>query len=169
MLKFLRKLYYGERFVACAALAVMILVNVANTLRRYLFDASIFGAEDLTQLCFCWLTFLGASICYEQGLHYGMEFVTDKLSGKVKSWWLFGIDVIILALSLFLTYQSVLLCISVTTKVTGALSINYVYINSAAAVGFGYMALHAVEKIYLQFKSIKTKSPADAAEGGANV
>jgi len=170
MRKFLNILYTIEKVIACTALSAIILVNIVNVIMRYLPNISpIVGAEDLTQLFFSWLIFVGASCAYGEGMHYGMDLVVDKMHGKMKKIWQLAIKILILAATMFLMVQAYKLMISVSAKVTGAMRISYLYIDMAPFVGFVFMFIHGVDLIVQGIKNFNKEDDGPKKIAGEEV
>lgn len=169
-MKVLHKVVFmAEKTIACTALAGIVSVSIINVICRYAsFAKSIVGAEDFIQLLFCWFIFIGASACYGEGMHYGMDLVVNRLQGRVRKLWLLGINVVILFTSVFLAWQSYILMVSVSAKVTGTLRISYFYIDMAPFMAFVFMTIHAADFIFSTFgRGSGSRLPESAASAKA--
>lgn len=165
MRSFLNKLYHVELVIGGLAVAGIVGVNIVNVIMRYLPNISpIVGAEDITQLLFCWMIFIGASVAYGEGMHYGMDLVIDRMSGKLKMIWLLAIKVIILLASIFLAIESYILMINVSAKVTGTLRIPYWLIDMAPLVGFSFMTIHGIDLIVTGIRELQEELHAEHNE-----
>jgi TRAP-type transport system small permease protein len=63
-------------------LGVMVVLVFSNVVARYVFDAAITWAEEVSRFLFVWLTFVGASIGLHRGIHLGMDLVVARLSSR---------------------------------------------------------------------------------------
>jgi TRAP-type C4-dicarboxylate transport system permease small subunit len=64
---------------ACVVLlAVMTGVAFVNVLTRYVVRYSLAFTEEIVVSLFVWLTLLGASIAFREGLHLGFTYVVEK-------------------------------------------------------------------------------------------
>ena len=174
MKKVFKIIFRVERVIASVSMAAIVITSIVNVLGRYIFKHGITGAEDVIQLFFCWLIFVGASCCYGQGMHYGMDFLLDKMKGKFKAAWMLTINIIIMCASIFLAVQGWKLMTQVAAKVTGTLRISYFYIDMAALVGFVFMVIHGIDIIIQAIRTLSgkeevTEDQSEPKEGGAEV
>ena len=51
---------------------------------RYLFDTSLFWAEEVILFLFTWLIFLAAAVNLERGSHFGVDVLVKLLPGRVQ-------------------------------------------------------------------------------------
>jgi TRAP-type C4-dicarboxylate transport system permease small subunit len=65
-----------------AILGVMVVLVFSNVVARYVFDAAITWAEEVSRFLFVWLTFVGASIGLHRGIHLGMDLVVARLTSR---------------------------------------------------------------------------------------
>ncbi len=140
-----------EELVAGTAGVIMITVTTANVLGRYLFNAPIVWAEELSTICFVWLTFIGAAVCYKSHSHLGMDFLINKLPFRCKRAWqqiLCVFMFIFFATICFLAVKFTVQC----TKTTPFFHLNYGYLYIAVALGFFSMMVHSVTFIVMSFK-----------------
>jgi len=72
-----------ETFIAII-LGLMTLFTFANVVARYVFNANIFYALELTVFLFAWLVLLGASYAVKNTLHLGVDAVANMTSGGTK-------------------------------------------------------------------------------------
>jgi C4-dicarboxylate transporter DctQ subunit len=92
-----RYLEYFSVTVMTIAMAVATLAAFVNVVLRYVFNASLTWAADLTSSLFIWSALFGAAYGFKIGMHLGVTFVIQKLNPKVAKWVLSGTLVIILA------------------------------------------------------------------------
>ena len=67
-------------------MALIIVIMFVQVLFRYVFNQSLSWSEELARFIFVWLTFLGAAICVKERIHIGVEFLTERLTGKRKKY-----------------------------------------------------------------------------------
>lgn len=73
--------YLEETFLAIALLVVVV-VNFANILARYVLDASIAPSEEVMVYLFAWATFIGIATAVKRKGHLGLSVLTDLLPKK---------------------------------------------------------------------------------------
>ena len=73
-----------EETSIAVCLALMTLVTFANVIARYLFDANILWALELTVFLFAWLVLMGMSYAVKKHVHIGVDVVINRLSPFAK-------------------------------------------------------------------------------------
>ena len=68
-----------EETSIAVCLALMTLVTFANVIARYLFDANILWALELTVFLFAWLVLMGMSYAVKKHVHIGVDVVINRL------------------------------------------------------------------------------------------
>lgn len=69
-----------EETVIAALLGLMTLLTFANVIARYLFNANILWALELTVFMFGWLVLLGASYAVKKHAHLGVDVILNMVS-----------------------------------------------------------------------------------------
>jgi TRAP-type C4-dicarboxylate transport system permease small subunit len=64
------------------ATALMVILVVTNVFCRYVLNASLIWAEELSQYLMVWMVFLGAGLAFRQGRHVAVEMLQDALPGS---------------------------------------------------------------------------------------
>ena len=82
MWKFLER--YAEETLGAVLLAVMACIAFVNVGVRYLSNLSFAWSEELTVNLFVWVVLLGASCCFRDGGHLGMNILYDALPRKLR-------------------------------------------------------------------------------------
>ena len=72
-----------ETFIA-VLLGLMTLLTFANVIARYVFNANILWALELTVFMFAWLVLLGASYAVKKGAHLGVDAILNVVSPSLK-------------------------------------------------------------------------------------
>ena len=140
-----------EEIISVIGLTGMLLFTIFNVVMRYAFDSPKGWATEFAVIFLVWATFPGAAACHKRNLHYGMDFLVNRLSPSIQyrlRQILMGVCVILFSL---LAYVAVVFTIR-TTKTTSFFMISYRFINSSAIVGFTSMTLYS---LYFFIKSIK--------------
>ncbi len=73
-----------EETLIAVILGLMTLFTFANVVARYLFNANIFYALELTVFLFAWLVLLGASYAVKKTLHLGVDAIANMVSTPTK-------------------------------------------------------------------------------------
>jgi len=132
-----------EEIISVIGLSGMLLFTIFNVIMRYAFDSPKGWATELAVICLVWATFPGAAACHKKNLHYGMDFLVNRLPERAQyrlRQTLMGVCVILFTV---LAYTALLFTIK-ATKTTSFFMISYRYINSSAIVGFVSMAFYSM-------------------------
>lgn len=62
--------------------SVMTLVVFVNVILRYAFNSGITFSEELSRMCFVWLTFMGAILAMKEGAHIRVDSFIRRLSKR---------------------------------------------------------------------------------------
>jgi len=73
-----------EETAIALILGIMTLMTFANVIARYVFNANIFYALELTVFLFAWLVLLGASYAVKKTLHLGVDALITGARAKTK-------------------------------------------------------------------------------------
>lgn len=68
-----------EEIILAPGVAIMLLINFANVLARYVFHVSWAASEELCVIGFAYITFFGAAVAVKRKMHLGFELILDKL------------------------------------------------------------------------------------------
>ncbi len=90
-------------FETCAILALLgvILVMAVQVMTRKLFNFVFFWSEEAILVCLVWFAFMGIAIGFREGVHMGVEALTDRLPASVNRWIDRWIDVMGLIFGLY--------------------------------------------------------------------
>ncbi len=73
-----------EETSIAVCLGLMTLITFANVVARYLFNANILWALELTAYLFAWLVLMGCSYGVKQNFHIGVDVVINLFSPPVR-------------------------------------------------------------------------------------
>jgi TRAP-type C4-dicarboxylate transport system permease small subunit len=65
---------------------VMTAIIIIQVFMRYIFLYSLSWSEEVARYLMIWVSFLGASLALKHGFHIGVEFVINRISGKMRGW-----------------------------------------------------------------------------------
>lgn len=72
--------YFGAlKAILVISLALMVVLVFGNVVLRYLFNAGITVADELSRFCFVLVTFLGAILTIRERAHLGVDSVVKRL------------------------------------------------------------------------------------------
>lgn len=75
-------------FETCAILALLgvIIVMAVQVATRKLLNFVFFWSEEAILICLVWFAFMGIAIGFREGVHMGVEALTDQLPARVNKW-----------------------------------------------------------------------------------
>jgi TRAP-type transport system small permease protein len=125
-----------------AITALMATLVVGNVFCRYVLNASLIWAEELSQYLMVWMVFLGAGLGFRQGRHVAVEMLQDALPGKL-GWMLRWAVLVISAIFLAtLVVLGIRYAIFAAGQETPALQISAAIPYSAVPVGAALFLFH---------------------------
>lgn len=137
----------AAKVVLGVCLALIVLITLAAVWWRYVLAAPIAWIEQVSNILFIWITFVGAAVLYRQKLHIGVDMLIEKLTGRAKTAMFWAIETGNLAFILVLFVYSLKLSIDVLPSTYGALDITPAWFYLSAPTACAMMALYFVEKI----------------------
>ncbi len=127
--------------------AAIVLITLAAVWWRYVMNAPIAWIEQVSNILFIWITFVGAAVLYRQKLHIGVDMFIEMLQGRAKQIMFWVIELANLFFIVVLFIYSLKLSIDVLPNTYGALDISPAYFYFSAPVACAMMVLYFVEKI----------------------
>jgi len=147
-----------EELISGIFISITVLIVITNVILRYFFNTSMYWAEEVATICFVWSVFIGASACYKLKMNIGIDFLLNKGSAKVQSIVKYLVDVLLLIITGYIFYLSIIFTKLSSIKPTAVLGVSSVVINGALLVGFGIMTIHAIRFIIMDTKNIMMTS-----------
>ena len=135
-----------EEIISTVALTVMLIICSCNVVARYCLKDALSWADEVCVLMLAWTTFVGSAAAYKRNMHFGMDFIVDRLPGGGKKVLRMAINVILLAACGYLTYLSIDFTMK-AVKIMPFSRLSYKWIDSSAIVGFASMTIYSL--IYL--------------------
>lgn len=108
---FMDILYLCAMWVAGLSLLVMTLVIPVGIFARYVLNEGLSWPEPIAILCMVTFSFIGAAVGYRARSHIAVSMLTDRLAPPARKALLFIAELMMLAISLFILWYSVQLCI----------------------------------------------------------
>jgi len=127
--------------------AAIVLITLAAVWWRYVMNSPIAWIEQVSNILFIWITFVGAAVLYRQKLHIGVDMFIEMLRGRAKQVMFWVIELANLFFIVVLFIYSLKLSIDVLPNTYGALDISPAYFYFSAPVACAMMILYFVEKI----------------------
>ncbi|WP_237049367.1 TRAP transporter small permease [Lentibacillus amyloliquefaciens] len=144
-----------EHFVGIGMIAATGILFM-NIILRNLFSASTTWAEEFIRYAFIWITFIGLSICFRKGIHFGVDLLMNSLKAKEKKIILQAfVNVASLVFMLFLLKfgLDIVFFSMETGQITPALQIKIYWIYLAIPTGAVLSIIHIVINMWQLFKN----------------
>jgi C4-dicarboxylate transporter DctQ subunit len=152
MIRFLDR--YFEEAVAGFGLVVMSTMVFAQVVMRYVFHAPMSWSDEIAVYCLVWSVYLSASWCVRERAHIRVMNLIRAFPHPVSLWLTYLSDLIWFATSVFITWQGILLHLSLWELrfESPVLSIDQKWPYLVIAVGFGLMTLRLIQVYYQWFR-----------------
>ena len=137
----------GGKVVLGAAMGAIVLITLAAVFWRYVLNAPIAWIEQVSNMLFIWIVFIGSAILYRQRLHIAVDLFTEMLPAGLKPFAYWLIEGLSLLFIVILFWSSLKLAVDVLPNTTGALDITPAWFYFAAPVSCAMMMLFFVEKL----------------------
>lgn len=135
------------KFFLGSCIAAIVLITLAAVWQRYVADNALSWVEQVSNMLFIWVIFIGAAVLYRQNLHIGVDAFVMSLSEKNRAIWKWVIELANLTFIIILFIYSTKLTIDVSGNTAGALDISPAYYYVSAPVSCLMMMLYFVEKV----------------------
>lgn len=132
-----------EVILGSVAISITVISVITNVFLRYIFGIQFPWIEEVSVGCFIWTVFLGATAAYKDKALIGVEVLTQVLPFKGKRILELIVYTLLLTLNATLFYLSYNYTAG-SDKITSALEISYVYINSSIVFSFGLMTFYSL-------------------------
>ncbi len=131
--------------VVVIMLAAMVGITIAQIVCRMWFKA-LQWSEELNRYLLVWTTFLGASCVYKEGSHIAITFVQGFFPRKQQRWIRILVHAVCLVVFCAVVYYGFWYA-GQQAQQTPALRIPMKYMYWSVPIGFGLMAVHALNEI----------------------
>lgn len=134
----------------------MTVLVIMNVILRYVFNSGLSWSEEAARFLFIWVTFLGAILANDSGLHgehMRMDFIVEKFRGIPRKVVEVAALLIVLVMLGTLFIGGVQLVKNTWPFLTSALEIPKGAVYLCAPIGFGYMFIQTVIKLVRVLKA----------------
>ena len=140
-----------EEIIGIGFLIVFVGLTVLNVILRYFFKFILSWAEEAILISFVWCVYLGIISAFRTDRHVSIDVLVKLFPQKAQKIVGYGVDILVLVLSVYMTYLGIVLCLNVGAKSTFVLRLNYVYINVVVVISFGLMSVFSIIKLVRRF------------------
>ncbi len=137
----------GAKLLLGACIAAIVLITLGAVWQRYVMDSPLSWVEQVSNMLFIWIVFIGAAVLYRQNLHIGVDAFLMALNARNRAIWKWVIEALNLVFIVVLFVYSLKLTIQVLPNTSGALEISPAWYYISAPVSCLMMMIYFVEKI----------------------
>lgn len=130
---------------------VMTVLVIMQVLLRYLFSSAFSWSEEIARYLMIWVSFLGAGLALQQGLHIGVEALIMRLSNRGRRRVSLVSKAAILVFLLVLTVGGFQLAWFVRNQSSPALFLSMSWAYGAAAAGGLYMSIQMLDLLVAEW------------------
>ena len=139
-----------EEMIAVTALAVMLCAILFNVIMRYVFRSPTAWADELAMICLAYVTFVGGAVAYKRNLHFGIDFLVDKMPHSIQMTIRRITNLVFIPLFGYTTYLGVSLMLKASKKMIYS-GWSYKIIDASLPIGFASMSIYAVYFFIMSF------------------
>jgi TRAP-type transport system small permease protein len=137
-------------------MGAIVLITVGAVWWRYVLNAPVAWIEQVSNMLFIWIVFVGAAVLYRQQLHIAVDVFVRMLPDRLIGIAFWMIELANLAFIAILFVYSLKLSIDVLGNTTGALDITPAWYYFSAPVACAMMMLFFVEKVFDPSRRVPT-------------
>jgi C4-dicarboxylate transporter DctQ subunit len=137
--------------IAVLGIAIGVSIAFLNVVARYVFDASLVWATELTIFAFLWSVFFGAAYCFKKDAHIAVTVVLDNVSSRLAKVMLLIshlITFIFLVAVAYYGYEYLLLVIDLDERSIDLWDMPMWIIYLVIPVSFAFGAYRVAERIH---------------------
>jgi len=141
---------YINQSIAAFGISAGVAVAFTNVVARYLFDASLVWATELTIFLFLWSAFFGAAYCFKKDAHIAVTIVLDIMPSKIAKIMLLishTITIIFLLAVAYYGYEYLLLVNEIDERSIDLWNMPMWIVYSVIPISFAFAAYRVGEKI----------------------
>lgn len=142
----MKKLRIIENYFVGVVIIAATLLLFTNIILRYFFNANTTWAEEFVRYSMIWITFIGMSICFRKGIHFGVDILIKSVSERKEKWLQFTINIISMIFIILIVYFGLEITIFnyKSGQITPSLGIEIFWIYLAIPVGGIISLVHLV-------------------------
>ena len=138
--------------VTILVLVVLVLVVGAQVFARYVLNHSLFWSEELARYLFIYVVFLGATIALRHGQHIQVSFFADRLPSALRWADAILVDLLLLAFTGTVFWQSVRLAGVVWTVPMVSLPLPWTFVYLGILLGMGTMTVGILNSLWRRLR-----------------
>lgn len=141
--------------IAAIGITAGVAVAFGNVVARYVFDASLTWASELSIVLFLWSAFFAAAYCFKKDAHIAVTIILDLMPSKIAKGMLLishSITIVFLLAVAYYGYESLLLDIDLG-ETSVDLNVDMWIIHLVIPVSFFFGAYRVLEKLIVIIKT----------------
>lgn len=140
--------------IVVGCFSVMTIVVFVNVILRYAFNSGITFSEELSRLCFVWLTFLGAILAMKENAHIRVDSFVRRLSARGRKSCAVIANVLIIYVSWLLFDGSLTQTLINLDTQSPALGIPMAFLYVTGVISSVGIIVYAIRNLYLLHKEM---------------
>lgn len=153
MKKFFLIIQKFEDGLTALLLSGVVILTLVDVVFRYIIKSSIGWSHEVTGFLWTWTVMIGTSVGYRRNLHYGVDFLIQKMSPKNAVKLKRVVYFLMLLTCVFMLYLSISISLAGFVKVSAWFGIPYFYKYISAVLCFSLMLVHTLRYLVLSFKN----------------
>lgn len=137
--------------IAVMGIFLGVLIAFVNVVARYVFDASLVWATEMTIFVFLWSVFFGAAYCFKKDAHIAVTIVLDNVSSRTAKVMLLlshTITFVFLIAVAYYGYDYLLLVIDLDERSIDLWDMPMWIVYTVIPISFGFGAYRVAERIH---------------------
>ncbi|RXK12338.1 C4-dicarboxylate ABC transporter permease [Halarcobacter mediterraneus] len=137
--------------IAAIGISAGVAVAFINVVARYVFDASLVWATELTVFLFLWSVFFGAAYCFKKDAHIAVTIILDLMPSRIAKIMLLLshlVTFIFLCAVSYYGYEYILLVIDLDERSIDLWNIPMWVIYLVIPISFAFAAYRVAERIH---------------------
>ena len=146
-------------------LLAMVVIMFSSVIWRYVLNAPLVWADQLSQWIFVWMTYIGVAVGYRLGMHIGVDIIVRRLPVLPRFVVANLVDLVVGLFLLVVIYQGYGITVRSLGQVYGALELPPSYMYAAAPVSCALMLIFMLDSLKSRLRDFMNR--ADLQEGEA--
>lgn len=146
-----------EEIISGLFLTATVIIVILNVFLRYVFNTGFIWVNEVSTACFVWSVFIGSAAAYKTKMHIGIDVLLKFFSLKKQLFINIIVDFLMILISGYLVYLSVIFIENSYLKVTPVLGISSAYVSSSILIGFLLICFYSIKFFLLNIKRFLEK------------
>lgn len=139
-------------------IVVLVVMVFQSVVGRYFLRLSDIYTQELTQLIYPWIVFMGIAIAYREKSHLSVTFFTDLLPKGVKQYIEIGQTILTFVFFAFLLVAGYRLSVITADQITSTLAIRKTWFYMSVPIGAVFTLCYVLSRFVRQVKQLKHRA-----------